>query len=401
MKRQISVGEIIPLRSAHGRVDDLDAVVPARVEHSLPANDTGADLGNVVPFMRPRGNARTAPAVALPADAQRPGDALARERLRLAALATVSLALHAGLFMAFWREPVPLASIGVEVISVELVIGATAPPGVAPTQGEQQVNAAAAAETEETKVDKVDEKATEQPQTVEVAREETAPEQKPEQPKADEAKPEEPKKFETAAAPQEPAQAEQKPAVAMVETPAPDTATAKPQETPPPPPIEVTLLPQPEEKPVEKKAEPKPVQAAPPKPVKDAKPAKEPRRIAAPTRETPAREAKASNPSTAANNVGVGRSDRDTNYPGVVSAHLRRHQQYPSDARSRGDQGTATVSFGLDGGGRVTSARLVRGSGVGSIDQEVQAMVRRASPFPAPPDGRPRSFTVPVAFRLN
>ena len=280
MKRQISVGEIIPLRSAHGRVDDLDAVVPARVEHSLPANDTGADLGNVVPFMRPRGNARTAPAVALPADAQRPGDALARERLRLAALATVSLALHAGLFMAFWREPVPLASIGVEVISVELVIGATAPPGVAPTQGEQQVNAAAAAETEETKVDKVDEKATEQPQTVEVAREETAPEQKPEQPKADEAKPEEPKKFETAAAPQEPAQAERSRRSRWWKAP-PDTATPKPQETPPPPPIQVTLPPPPEEKPVDKKAEPKPVQAAPPKPVKDAKPAKEPRLIAA------------------------------------------------------------------------------------------------------------------------
>src|SRR6185436_14731847 len=101
------------------------------------------------------------------------------------------------------------------------------------------------------------------------------------------------------------------------------------------------------------------------------------------------------------NNIGVGRSDRDTNYPGIVSAHLRRHQQYPSDARSRGDQGTATVSFGLDGGGRVTSARLVRGSGVASIDQEVQAMVRRASPFPAPPDGRGVSFTVPVRFQLH
>jgi protein TonB len=195
-------------------------------------------------------------------------------------------------------------------------------------------------------------------------------------------------------------QAEQKPAVAMIETPVPDTATAKPQETAPPP-TEVTLLPQPEEKPVEQKPEPKPVQAAPPKPVKDAKPAKEPRRIAAPTREKSSREAKASNPSTAANNVGVGRSDRDTNYPGLVSAHLRRYQQYPSDARSRGDQGTATVSFSLDGGGRVTSSRLVRGSGIASIDQEVQAMVRRASPFPAPPGGQGRSFTVPVAFRLN
>jgi protein TonB len=401
MKRQISVGEIIPVRSAHGRVDDLDAIVPARAERSLPANDTGADLGNVVPFMRPRGNARTAPAVVLPAGAARPGaGGLAREHLRLAAFVTASLALHVGLVMALWREPAPLASIGLEVISVELVVGATAPAGVAPTQGEQQVNAAAAPETEATEVDKAEERATAQPQTVEVAKQETAPEQKTEQPKAAEAKPEAPK-FETAAAAQEPAQAEQKPAVAMVETPVPDTATAKPQETPPPPPTEVTLLPQPEEKPVEKKPEPKPVQAAPPKPVKDAKPAKEPRRIAAPTRENAAREAKASTPSTAANNVGVGRSDRDTNYPGLVSAHLRRHQQYPSDARSRGDQGTATVSFGLDGGGRVTSARLVRGSGVASIDQEVQAMVRRASPFPAPPDGRPRSFSVPVAFRLN
>jgi protein TonB len=392
MTRQISVGEIVPLRTGHGRAEDLlDAVVPARADHPLPANDGGADLGNVVPFMRPRGTARAAPAVSLPVDAAPPGGGgLTRERVRLAAFAAVSLALHAGLFMAFWREPVPLASIGMEVISVEIVIGATAPAGVAPTQGEQ-VNADVAPPTEETQVDKVDEKATAQPQTVEVAREETAPEQKTEQPKPEEAKPEEPK----------PAQAEQKPAVAMVETPMPDTATAKPQQAPPPPPTEVTLLPQPEEKPVEKKAEPKPVQAAPPKPVKDAKPAQEPRRIAAPTRENAAREAKAATPSTAANNVGVGRSDRDTNYPGVVSAHLRRHQQYPSDARSRGDQGTATVSFGLDGGGRVTSARLVRGSGVASIDQEVQAMVRRASPFPAPPDGRPRSFSVPVAFRLN
>ena len=249
------------------------------------------------------------------------------ERARLAAFAAVSLALHGGLLMAFWKEPVPLASIGMEVISVEIVVGATAPAGVAATPGEQQVQAAAAPDTEATDTDKADEKATAQPQAIEVAKEEAAPEQKAEQPKAEEAKPEEPK-FETAAAPEEPRQAEQKPAVAMVETPAPEIATAKPQETPPPP-TEVTLLPQPEEKPVETKPEPKPVQAAPPKPVKDAKPAKEPRRIAAPTREKSSREAKASTPSTAANNVGVGRSDNDTNYPGLVSAHLRRYQQYP------------------------------------------------------------------------
>ncbi len=385
-------------QSRHGAGDELAAVVPARARQPLPAAPAGEGLSNVVPFMRAA--EFHAPEVALPTDAARfPVTDLTRERLRLGAFVALSLMVHGALFAAFWREPIPLASIGVEVISVEIVIGATAPAGVATTPGEQQVNSAAAPPTEAPDTDKAEERATVQQQTVEVAREETAPEQKTEQPNAQEAKPDEPK-FEIAAAPQEHAQAEQKPAVSMVETPAPDTATAKPREIPPDT-TEVSLLPQPEEKPAEKKPEPKPVQAAPPKPVKDAKPAKEPRRIAAPTRENTSREAKASTPSTAANNIGVGRSDNSSNYAGVVSAHLRRHQQYPSDARSRGDQGTATVSFSLDGGGRVTSARLVSGSGVASIDQEVQAMVRRASPFPAPPAARPRSFTVPIAFRLN
>jgi periplasmic protein TonB len=49
----------------------------------------------------------------------------------------------------------------------------------------------------------------------------------------------------------------------------------------------------------------------------------------------------------------------------------------------------------------VMSVRLAHGSGIASIDAEVQAMVRRASPFPPPSGGRSQSFTVPVSFRLN
>lgn len=392
MNRLVSTSEIVPLRAGQGRVDDLlDAAVPVRAERPLAANDTGTDLGNVVPFMRPRGG-RAAPTVALPADAaQLVRPSLTRERARLAALITLSLAVHAGLFAAFWREPTPLASIGVEVISLEIVVGATAPAGAAVTEGQQEVNAAAAPETETPESEKADTKATTQEQTVEVAKQETAPEQQTPPQKAEIAKPEE-QKYETAAAPEEPAVAEQKPAVAMVETPTPDTATAKPQDVPPPP-TEVTLLPQPEEKPIEKKVERKPVQAAPPKPVKDAKPAKEAKRIAAPTRENASREAKTSTPSTAANNFGVGRSNRDSNYPGIVRAHLARYKQSLGSS-----QGSATVSFTLSGSGGVAGVRLARASGVAAIDQEVQAMVRRASPFPPPPDGRSQSFTVPVSF---
>jgi protein TonB len=281
------------------------------------------------------------------------------------------------------------------VITAEIIIGATAPAGVAPTPGEQQESspAVAAEQRPDEQAPEARQQATEQPQSVQIARQETAPEQKIEQPKTED---------KTATA-QQSEPAEQKPAVAMVESPNPDTATAAPREVPPDA-TELSLLPQPE-KPLEPKTEakpvPKPVQAMPPKPVKNAAPAKEHRRIEAPTKDRAVTQAKASTPSTAANSVGIGRSDASSNYSGIVSAHLRRYQQYPPDARSRGDQGTATVSFSLDGGGRVTASRLARGSGIGSIDSEVQAMVRRASPFPAPPPDAPRTFTVPISFRLN
>jgi protein TonB len=49
----------------------------------------------------------------------------------------------------------------------------------------------------------------------------------------------------------------------------------------------------------------------------------------------------------------------------------------------------------------VTRVSLVSGTGFASLDQEATAMVRRASPFPPPPDGRPLNFTAPVSFRVQ
>jgi protein TonB len=334
------------------------------IPHGGSAVDlSSVDLTNVVPFTRP-GVVRPAFDIARHAESRPAARGLARERLRVVAFAAVSLALHVALLWALWRDPVPLVSIGEAVISVEIVVGATAPAGAAPTPGENDVQAAAPEPQQPEPPREAEQKATEQPQEVPVAAEEKAPEEK------------------------KPEQTETPPETKAAEAPKPEDE--KPREVSRDP--EVALVPPPEEKP------PRPRAAS--KPVQNAAPAKEPRRIAAPTKEHSQKQAKAA-PSTAANNVGVGRSDNTSNYAGMVSAHLRRYQQYPADARSRGEQGTATVSFGLDGGGRVTSARLVRGSGIASIDQEVQAMVRRASPFPAPPSGHAVSFTVPVTFRLN
>jgi protein TonB len=134
--------------------------------------------------------------------------------------------------------------------------------------------------------------------------------------------------------------------------------------------------------------------AAKPKQEPAAKPKQEPR-----TRTANLEPGATASPS--ASGVGIGRSGNDTNYRGLVFAHLARHKQFPADARGRGEQGSAMIGFSLDGGGRVTRVSLVRSSGFPSLDQEAQAMVRRASPFPAPPDGRAVSFTAPASFRIQ
>jgi TonB family protein len=88
-------------------------------------------------------------------------------------------------------------------------------------------------------------------------------------------------------------------------------------------------------------------------------------------------------------------------FRGQVIAHLTRFKRYPETARSRAAEGTPTVTFSLDGAGRVTSLGLSRSSGQPDIDAEAVAMVRRAVPFPAPPPGTPRSFSASIGFRMR
>lgn len=117
----------------------------------------------------------------------------------------------------------------------------------------------------------------------------------------------------------------------------------------------------------------------------------------------PARQeaAPVSAPSAASSGVGIGRSEAPANYSGRVAAHLTRHQQYPEHARRRFRQGRAIVAFTLEGGGRVKDVSLVRSSGIEALDRESLDLVRRASPFPAPPQGREVTFTAPVNFNLR
>ena len=87
-----------------------------------------------------------------------------------------------------------------------------------------------------------------------------------------------------------------------------------------------------------------------------------------------------------------------------VLSWLNRHKRYPAAAKSRKQEGFVQVAFTVDKGGRITSARVARSSGVPALDQAALDMVRRASPVPAPPPEIATSsmkLAVPVDFSLR
>jgi periplasmic protein TonB len=318
-----------------------DAVPAGRIEASQEAGRptwAGADLTNVVPFVKRRREAGETDAQVRLAPDERPATLKPDRRAWMLTLLLGSFSAHAGVYWMLNREPPPLASIGVESMSVEIVLGTDMPAGRAEEPAKLEQEPA-------------------QPESHQEALRQVEPEPSP-----------------PAEAAPAVSNAEQPPAPSVSAPAAPAVPLAKDAVAPLP--------------------------AAPPKRVETA-PARQPKQQRPVRQHQAMLPAPAGAPATSANGVGRGRSDPDSNYRGLVAAHLARYKRFPADARSRGDQGVASVSFSLDAGGRVTSVALVRGSGVASLDQEVQAMVHRASPFPAPPSGRAMSFTVPVSFRLQ
>jgi len=83
---------------------------------------------------------------------------------------------------------------------------------------------------------------------------------------------------------------------------------------------------------------------------------------------------------------------------------LQQAKRYPSEARSRGEQGVVTLAFSIDRDGHVTSRRIVQGSGYRALDEEAMALVDRAQPMPAFPPSMSEAelnLTVPIRFSLR
>lgn len=118
-------------------------------------------------------------------------------------------------------------------------------------------------------------------------------------------------------------------------------------------------------------------------------------------RQAKAEVAQADRNAAAVSSSGAGRSVSPAKWQSRLMSHLERRKRYPSEARSNREEGTVYVRFRIDDAGNVLSVSLSRSSGSVALDNAVVAMVRSASPVPAPPPGVNKTITAPVRFNLR
>lgn len=80
-----------------------------------------------------------------------------------------------------------------------------------------------------------------------------------------------------------------------------------------------------------------------------------------------------------------------SNYPGQVMRKLSRASKPRVTAR-----GTALVAFTIGANGALATVSLARSSGSRALDQAAVQLVRGAGPFPEPPHGAQRSFSIQI-----
>jgi len=91
-------------------------------------------------------------------------------------------------------------------------------------------------------------------------------------------------------------------------------------------------------------------------------------------------------------------------YSDQLTREIAKHKQYPKIAQMRGWQGEVQIDLHLDGNGNLLSSKINTSSSYEALDKQALEMVKKASPFPAPPDalrGRTFNILVPVSFRLE
>lgn len=91
-------------------------------------------------------------------------------------------------------------------------------------------------------------------------------------------------------------------------------------------------------------------------------------------------------------------------YQDMIATLIAKAKRYPESALRRHTQGKGVVRVTISASGRVEEFELVDSTDSPILDEELQDMVERASPFPPFPQDLKRDSIVivlPVAFQLS
>jgi len=83
---------------------------------------------------------------------------------------------------------------------------------------------------------------------------------------------------------------------------------------------------------------------------------------------------------------------------------LQRFKLYPDAAARRGIKGVTLVRFTVNRTGQLIASEVLQSSGSPILDEEAVALLKRASPFPVPPDALPDALLVndlPIWFGMK
>ena len=88
-------------------------------------------------------------------------------------------------------------------------------------------------------------------------------------------------------------------------------------------------------------------------------------------------------------------AEEAVSYQQIVFSQLAKAKEI---GQRPGLPGSAGVHFSIDEAGKLLEVEIVHKSGVASLDAEAVSIVRKAAPFPPPPQGAQRSFDANVNF---
>ncbi len=88
----------------------------------------------------------------------------------------------------------------------------------------------------------------------------------------------------------------------------------------------------------------------------------------------------------------------------AVARTVAKKQTYPRSALMREIEGAAKIRITVDRSGRITAFEIVQKTGEAILDKELERLVKRIDPLPAPPAGtiqKDLTITIPVVWTLR